>query len=267
VAVGNPYGENTLSDKRFNDGDDQPKHDIQGDSDAAETALEAAAGLSTMLALLPSALGPVGGVIGGVLAQVLEGIASDRKMQRLAETVALLRNELEALVKVQDDYVRSEDFEDLTEKALRQASDERHSEKRRLYARFISGLATSPPATYDERRQQLRTLDELQLRHVDVLMVLAAVKDETIAAKLSPDQRGEAPFIELGRHDWVHENHEILDQLIAMGLARTATRSGAVRLRERRGEQKVEGGRIKTFPQITEYGMRFVEFVASDANE
>lgn len=246
---------------------DEPKAADQNEPDAVETSLEAAAGLSTMLALLPGVAGTVGGVVGGVLAQVFSGISSDRRMQRLAETVALLRGELEAVVEIQGDYVRSEDFEDLAEKALRQAVDERHSEKRRLYARFISGLATSPPATYDERRQQLRTLDELQLRHVDVLMMLAAVEDETTAAKLSPEQRQEVPFIELGRHDWVHENHEILDQLTAMGLARTATRSGPIRLRKKRGEQEVEGGRIRTFPQISEYGRRFVEFLASDADE
>ena len=234
-----PLGD-TLPDKR-SASPDEPKAADQNEPDAVETSLEAAAGLSTMLALLPGVAGTVGGVVGGVLAQVFSGISSDRRMQRLAETVALLRGELEAVVEIQGDYVRSEDFEDLAEKALRQA--------------------------VDERRQQLRTLDELQLRHVDVLMMLAAVEDETTAAKLSPEQRQEVPFIELGRHDWVHENHEILDQLTAMGLARTATRSGPIRLRKKRGEQEVEGGRIRTFPQISEYGRRFVEFLASDADE
>ncbi len=230
-------------------------------ADTLEAALETAAGLTTLLGLK----GPIAATVGGFLGQLFEGAATDRKIQRLDETLAILKEELEGVAELQAEYVRTEDFEDLTEKALRQAVDERHEEKRRLYARFIAGLARSEPASYDERRQQLRSLEELQLRHVDVLRTLAALDDGRIASKLPYELRRELMAIDHGHSAWTHANHEILDQLVAMGLARATPRSSALRLREGRGSKKaaVEGGRLSTSPKITDYGRRFFEFLES----
>jgi hypothetical protein len=235
----------------------------QRDRDRVETRLELGASLAGSLALLPGQVGIVGGVIGGVLAQVFAGISSDRSVRRLAETISALQGELERLSGAQEEYVRSEDFEDLCERALMQAADERHEAKRKMYARFIAGLTASTPVAYDERRQQLRTLDELQLRHIEALRMLAAATDDDIAAALSREERAEARFMSDGRTDWVNANREILDQLMSMGLARTASANRPIQVVERSRGPEIEGGGIRSYPVITEYGARFYEFVTS----
>ena len=235
------------------------------DDEQANAALEVAAGLATTLALLPAEWGTFGGVIGSVLAQVFSGLASDRQIRRLHETVERLVEEVRIHTGVHEEYVQSEDFEDLVDQALRQSAGERHQRKREMYARFIAGLATSEPAPYDERRQQLRTLDELQLRHIEPLAVLLFASDHEQAPSLSSDMQLEARLLERGGGDWMYANYEILDQLVAMGLARYMTRQGKLKIREgRRTGPEIEGGRLTAVPRITAYGKRFFLFVSAE---
>jgi len=60
-----------------------------------------------------------------------------------------------------EQYVKTEDFEELLENALRKASEERYEEKRRIFANFLIGAIESPGESYDEQIRFLRVLEEL----------------------------------------------------------------------------------------------------------
>jgi len=111
--------------------------------------------------------------IGGPVSSVLSGVSFGRKINRVRETLEGLIEDLRDFKsKVSENYVKTEDFEELLEQALRKAADERNPEKRRLYRAFLSNAVKSPAASYDDRIRVLRILEQV---HPDGLRVLAAL--------------------------------------------------------------------------------------------
>jgi hypothetical protein len=72
----------------------------------------------------------------------------------------------------QEEYVRSEEFEDLLDRTLRQVTAERHRGKLRLYAAFLAGAIESPGEPYHEQLRMLRTIDELQPDHMRIIRAM-----------------------------------------------------------------------------------------------
>jgi len=143
-----------------------------------ETALDIAA---TVGSAVPWIGGPVSNVLGemslgrklGRVREVLEGVATD-----LAE----FRSE------VSEEFVRTEEFEDLLEQTLRRAGEERNAEKRRMYRAFLTDAIESPGATYDEQLRMLRTFEELQPDHLWVLKAVSQEPDPDPGMMGSPIQ-------------------------------------------------------------------------------
>jgi hypothetical protein len=221
-----------------------------------EQALETTAALAAM----GSFLGPLGAVAGSVWGLLASGFSADLKQRRLVEVIEETRKELELLSSSQSDYVnwdyvQGEDFQDLAAKALQQAADERSEAKRRFYARYIAGLAGAEPVPYEERKQELRTLEELRLQHLAVLRTL----DVT-------DPFGVLTAMVYGLDETIPraaEHEELMDQLVSMGLVRWKTE-----VKDEKQDTAVHPDRLKTWsvPTLTRYAWRLLTFIRSAAD-
>lgn len=108
--------------------------------------------------------------IGGVVAAVLGGMSVSRKLGRVREVLEGVAGELKDFKsEVSEAYVKTEEFEELLERTLRQAADERSEEKRHVYKNFLVGAIESPGQPYDEQIRFLRAIEDLQPDHIRVL--------------------------------------------------------------------------------------------------
>ena len=109
-------------------------------------------------------------VFGGAVSNVLTGWSQARRMARVREVLEHLARDLTATRQaIREDYIRSDEFEDLLDQTLRRVAAERHEAKRRLYAAFLAGAVTSPGEPYHEQLRFLRTLEELQPDHIRII--------------------------------------------------------------------------------------------------
>ena len=129
--------------------DDYP--DVLPEESRAEAAAES---LALVAVFIPG--------LSGAVANVLGGWSAARKYERVREVLEGLALRLANLrSEVTEEYVRSDEFEDLLDQTLRRVATERHASKRQLYREFLVG-AISKPGDYDEQLRVLRTLEELQ---------------------------------------------------------------------------------------------------------
>ncbi len=127
--------------------------------------------------------------LGGPISSVLSGVGTARRMRRVSEVVHQLAEDLKGFKsEVTEKYVRTEEFEELLERTLRQASDERNEEKRRILAAFLADDIRAPGPSYDEKLRFLRTLEELQPDHLAVVKALAQEPDRDPGMMGSPSQ-------------------------------------------------------------------------------
>jgi len=186
--------------------------------------------------------------VGGPISNVLSGVGTVRRINRVREVVDQLVKDLAGFKSdVTEKYVKTEEFEELLERALRQASDERSEEKRRIYAAFLVDDIKAPGPSYDEKIRFLRTLEELQPDHLAVLKALAAQPDANPGSMGSPTQT-------LSKHlPQMDEAHisDLVAQLNGMrvtnlqSLKVMMTGHGAADLRQ----------------SITEYGRHFLKYL------
>jgi hypothetical protein len=130
------------------------------------------------LAILTAVIPGVGGPVSAYLADR----ASERKMNRFAEVLVLVAQRIDEVgSEVAQDYVRTEDFEELFEETMLRVTRARSEEKRRLYASFLIHDITHPAAEpFDEKLRFLRTLEDLQPAHMVVVHALLAETDEDL---------------------------------------------------------------------------------------
>lgn len=111
--------------------------------------------------------------IGGPVAEIIGGAATNLKIKRVTEFIQGVLEHVEALhTNAAEEFVKSEDFADILEKTSQAAADERHEAKRRLFSNYILNNISHPEITYDRRLKCLRTLTQVDIRHIDFLMAL-----------------------------------------------------------------------------------------------
>lgn len=151
--------------------------DIVPEDKPSDLALDAGAVLANLVPVLDTAVPGLGSALGAVLG----GWVNERRRQRIVEVLDKLRWDLEearaTIRDVQRDYVRSDDFEELLGRTLRQVADERDERKRTIYGRFLAGAISIPGEPYDEQVRFLQTLERLQPDHVRVLKAIMAEPD------------------------------------------------------------------------------------------
>lgn len=105
----------------------------------AETALD-------VTAFVGSAIPWIGGPVSNVLGRMSAG----RKMVRGGEVLESIVGDLtDFKSEVSEEYVKTEDFEELLEQILRGTADERNKEKRKIYKSFLLHAIESPGELYD----------------------------------------------------------------------------------------------------------------------
>lgn len=140
-------------------------------ADAIEQAANFGELASTVMAAGAGLAHPIASAVLGVIGYAIGSFGAERKMQRIISFV----NEVQERVtqidsQISADYVRSDEFAELTEQVLEEVASERNEEKRQLYAAFLADVTASPSAQpYDERIKFIRVLSELQGDHLRIL--------------------------------------------------------------------------------------------------
>lgn len=187
--------------------------------------------------------------IGGPVSNVLGGMSLGRKMTRVGEVLQGISKDIESLEsEVSKNYVKTEDFEDILEQALKRVGEERNEDKRKLYRAFLSDAITSPGENYDDQLRLLRTFEELTSDHLHLLKALMQEPDKNPGSMGSPSQTlsERLPSINQNRIE------EIVNQLNDMRVTNQTslkvmmTGSGAQDLRH----------------SITPYGKRIIEYIS-----
>lgn len=120
-----------------------------------------------------SAVTALAPVLGGPISNILSGISGDRRFARVREVLIDLAAQLHDLSDDQQNYVRSEDFEDILIEAVQRVAAERMVEKRRLYRQLLaSAVIRVGEVGYDEQLRYLRVLEQLQPDHLHLLRAL-----------------------------------------------------------------------------------------------
>jgi len=111
--------------------------------------------------------------IGGPVAEIVGGAATNLKIKRVTEFVEGVLQYVEVLhTAAAEEFVKSEDFADILEKTAQAAADERHETKRRLFSNYILNNIAHPEISYDCRLKCLRTLQQVDTRHIDFISAL-----------------------------------------------------------------------------------------------
>jgi hypothetical protein len=116
--------------------------------------------------------------IGSPVSAVLSGMSIGRKFDRVRKVLDGLADDLKGFKsEVSEKYVRTEEFEELLEKTLLKAADERNDEKRQVYRAFLRHEIQSPGKPYEEQMRCLKTLEVIQPDHILVLRAMGEKPD------------------------------------------------------------------------------------------
>ena len=187
--------------------------------------------------------------IGGPVSNVLSGMSLGRKLGRVSEVLEGVASDLADFKSdVSEQYVRTEEFEDLLEQTLRRAGEERSEEKRRMYRAFLSGAIESPGEPYDEQIRMLRTFDELQPDHLRLLKALSKRPDREPGMIGSPIQtlRERLPEFDNAR----------VEELVAQSNTMRVTKLGTLQV------MMTGRGAADLRSAITEYGQRLLNYIS-----
>ena len=209
------------------------------DTSAGDTAIEVFAALSSAVTWL-----------GGPVSHVLSGITRDRKFKRVEEVVAGLTDDLADFKStVSEEYVKTDEFEDLLEEGLRRVVLERNGEKRRVYKDFLVRSIKVPGRPYDEQIRFLRTVEQLDLDHIRLIKALRQKPDPAsisgMIGSLISTLRRRVPDIPRDRIE------ELLKHLNDLRLTSITTFHGTMTAR----------GAEDLRHWLTDYGNRFVGFL------
>lgn len=190
--------------------------------------------------------------VGGPISNVLSGYSGKRKMDRVAEVMEGFATQLHDFKsKESEEYVKTEEFEELLENTLRRAADERSQEKRLIYRAFLVDSIKCPGQSYNDQIRFLRALEELQPDHLSILVALGQEPVPTSGMMGSPLQTL------TDRLEGFTEGHikELVEQLNAMRLTKLTslhvmmTASGAQDLQR----------------TVTAFGQHFLQFLRMES--
>lgn len=112
--------------------------------------------------------------IGGPVSNVLGGMSLGRKLGRVREVLeSLAKNLGEFKSGASEDYVKTEEFEDLLEQTLKRVGEEQNEGKRHLYKAFLTNAIESPGESYADQLRLLRTFEEISPDHIRVLKAIS----------------------------------------------------------------------------------------------
>jgi len=192
--------------------------------------------------------------LGGPISNVLGGISVDRKIGRVCEVLeGLAQGFQDFKSEASKEYVKTEDFEELSEYTLLRVIDERSEEKRRIYREFLIDAIKLPGEPYDDQMRFLRTLEEMQADHFKIMRALHQAPQMAEGLKeIEPTLRPTRPSFETLSRLLPDIPHQRLVDLIK--------HLNSMLLTELRDEDDCMGAH-RLPNTITPYGRRFMKFI------
>jgi hypothetical protein len=143
--------------------------DAMDEPDAIQTALEIG---ELAVGFVPE--------FGGALSALIGGAANRRRNQKVKHVLKELSHRVAKVHEsINRDYIKSEDFEDLLDVTLQQASSEKNEEKRRAYAAFLANDMVSANGSYSQKLKILRTLEIIEIPHLSLIRAAMQKPTET----------------------------------------------------------------------------------------
>lgn len=214
------------------------KKDLLPAATPDETALAAA---STAVSLIPW--------LGGAVSNVLSGMLLGRKMDRVAEVIQGLDSDLkEFKSEASEEYVKTEEFEELLEETLKRVAAERNEGKRVIFKNFLAGVVRRPSEPYDEKLRILRILEGLQPAHIEVMAATQRTPEGKVSSMGSPIQVMSSRLPNMTREGII----DLIGQLEDLRL---------IRLRERLVTMMTGRGAEDLRSSITDFGKRVLGYI------
>lgn len=186
--------------------------------------------------------------IGGPVSTVLSGMSIGRKFARVKEVLEGLARDLRDFKSAaSENYVKTDEFQELLEKTVLKIADERNQSKREMYRLFLTDVVRSPDNPYDEQIRFLRTLEELQSDHIRIIKAISEQPDDRDGFSGSPSAtlKERLPDMDATRIA------DLVAQLNDMHITRLTGLNG---LMTYRGAQDLRN-------TITSYGRRFLKYI------
>jgi hypothetical protein len=193
-------------------------------------------------------------LLGGALQQLFSGHAQDRRLRRIRDVLIAVDDKVRRLgAAIREEYIRSDEFQDLLDHTLRQVQLERHEEKRRLYREFLVSVISSP-GDYEEQLRVLRTLEQLQLAHIALIRAILQEPDPRYVDGISGSfdatlKRRMPTFSQEQIGDLVGQLNDLRITQLNLGGMMTA-----------RGAEDLRHG-------VRPFGQRFVEYILAADHE
>lgn len=215
----------------------EDKKEVMPASTSAETALDVAAFVGSAVPW-----------IGDPVSNVLGGMSLGRKLGRVREVLEGMAADLgEFKSEVSENYVKTEEFEDLLEQTLRRVGEERNEEKRHLYKAFLTDAIESPGESYDDQLRLLRTFEELMPDH---LRVLKAMSQEP-----NPDPGMMGSPIQTLRERMPEFNDQRIEELVSQLNGMRVTNLGSLKV------MMTGRGAADLRHVMTDYGKRILKYI------
>ena len=128
--------------------------------------------------------------LGGPVSAILNGYVTKRKFDRMADVINQLADDLKDYKDdASEQFVATEDFEDLLDDTLRKVASERSEEKRTVFKNLLRVAIKECDANYDEHLRILRILEQMQPDHILLLKALSQDPNNSTADRFSSSPR------------------------------------------------------------------------------
>ena len=126
--------------------------------------------VSTITSAIPYLGGPINSIISGALTK--------RRLARIIDFLNDLAKDLSNFkTEVNNEYIQTDDFEELFENTLLKVAEERNEKKRIFYKSFLINSMKFPQDSYDEKNQILKQLEQLQIGHIFIIKAILGKPD------------------------------------------------------------------------------------------
>lgn len=128
-------------------------------------------------------------IAGGVMSDIAGAIISKRQNRRLNQFLVALADNLKNVEsRINNDFVQTEDFQDLAEDVFSRAAETRQKEKLDAFRAIFINTVLSDSPTYDEAAEINSLVNGWQSRHIILMHILAdpAAADKQMGNVVGP---------------------------------------------------------------------------------
>jgi len=116
--------------------------------------------------------------LGGPISNILNGATNKRKYTRIVSFLNdFMQDYKDFQVEINEEYIKTEDFEELLENTLTKVADERNEEKRNLYKSYLKNVMKTVDDTYDDKFHILKVLEQLRFGHILIIKAIIQEPD------------------------------------------------------------------------------------------